>query len=359
MLATVVSAAYYMNPKVRKLIGYPGQSQNPIYPDEAEYDLRDGLLDPVLRRYSATARWPSGSATGPPEPPAIDRSGAAASNRTAAQSVALGRTTDVADVVIVGAGASGAVAARHLAAAGWRVVCLEQGDWLNASDYPGDKREWELLAETRWSADPNVRGFVRTIRATCRRPTSPRSCTTPSAAARSISGPSGRACGRRTSACARSTGIADDWPISYDELLPFYERIDLEMGISGLGGDPMYPPGAPPPLPPIPIGAPGRKAATGHERARLALVAGEPRDRLAAVREPERLHAPRHLLDGLPGGCQGVDRPDALAGGGARRRPPRHPGTSTGDRRRRARTGGRRRVRRSRRGRASPTRAMS
>lgn len=46
----LVTGAYYMHPKVRKLIGYPGQRPTPIYPDEAEHDLRDGLLDPVIER---------------------------------------------------------------------------------------------------------------------------------------------------------------------------------------------------------------------------------------------------------------------------------------------------------------------
>jgi hypothetical protein len=50
MLVLLVTGAYYMHPKVRKLIGYPGQKPSREYPDEAEYYLRDGLLDPVLAR---------------------------------------------------------------------------------------------------------------------------------------------------------------------------------------------------------------------------------------------------------------------------------------------------------------------
>jgi hypothetical protein len=55
-LAAIVTGAYYMNIKVRKLIGYPGQKPAPPYPDEADYYLADGLLDPVRtrgRRYRA------------------------------------------------------------------------------------------------------------------------------------------------------------------------------------------------------------------------------------------------------------------------------------------------------------------
>lgn len=50
LLALVVVSAYYLNPKVRRLIGYPGQKATPPFPDESDYYLRDGLLDPVLER---------------------------------------------------------------------------------------------------------------------------------------------------------------------------------------------------------------------------------------------------------------------------------------------------------------------
>jgi len=56
-------------------------------------------------------------------------------------------------------------------------------------------------------------------------------------------------------------GVADDWPVSYEELQPFYEAMDVEMGVSGLAGDPAYPPGAAPPLPPHPIHRTGRRMA--------------------------------------------------------------------------------------------------
>ena len=57
ILALVVVSAYYLNPKVRRLIGYPGQKATPPFPDESDYYLGDGLLDPVLQRgpvYRAT-----------------------------------------------------------------------------------------------------------------------------------------------------------------------------------------------------------------------------------------------------------------------------------------------------------------
>ena len=63
----------------------------------------------------------------------------------------------VAEVLIIGAGASGSVAAKHLAEAGIDVVCLEQGPRVDNSEFWGDKPEWELMAQKRWHPNPNVR----------------------------------------------------------------------------------------------------------------------------------------------------------------------------------------------------------
>ena len=40
-------------------------------------------------------------------------------------------------------------------------------------------------------------------------------------------------------------GLQPDWPISYEDLAPFYERADALVGVSGLAGDPAMPPRAP------------------------------------------------------------------------------------------------------------------
>jgi choline dehydrogenase-like flavoprotein len=67
--------------------------------------------------------------------------------------------------------------------------------------------------------------------------------------------------------CVRTLdGVADDWPFSYEKLEPFYDQMDIDMGVSGLGGDPAYPPGKAPPLPPLPIGMIGMKAAAGMNK---------------------------------------------------------------------------------------------
>src|SRR3954454_22249806 len=61
------------------------------------------------------------------------------------------------DVLIIGAGASGAAVAWRLAEAGMRVVCLEPGGWGDQQTLPGKRSDWELRRHTDFSADPNVR----------------------------------------------------------------------------------------------------------------------------------------------------------------------------------------------------------
>ena len=69
--------------------------------------------------------------------------------------------TEPADVLIIGAGASGGVVALRLAEAGFSVVCLEQGGWLDRADYPGNKLDWELKARKDWATSPNIRGLAQ------------------------------------------------------------------------------------------------------------------------------------------------------------------------------------------------------
>jgi len=50
--------------------------------------------------------------------------------------------------------------------------------------------------------------------------------------------------------------VAEDWPIDYDTLVPFFEENDRIMGVSGLTGDPGVP-SRNPPMPPLPLGRSG------------------------------------------------------------------------------------------------------
>ena len=94
-------------------------------------------------------------------------------------------------------------------------------------------------------------------------------------------------------------GVADDWPFTYEDLEPFYDQMDIEMGVSGLGRR---------------SGLSARQGAAaaaaadrqdrheggrGHEQARLALVARAERNSLAALRRAQPVRAARHLPDRL------------------------------------------------------------
>lgn len=173
---------------------------------------------------------------------------------------------EVADVLVVGAGASGSVAVKALAEKGFSVVCLEQGDWTPPSSFAGDKPEWELVKQKQWHPNPNVRGGPSDY---------PVDTTESDVNPLMYSGVGGStilyaAHWTRflpSDFRVRSMdGIADDWPFSYEELQPYYERMDREVGVSGLADNPAYPPGASYPLPPLPIGKIGRKAAEGMDK---------------------------------------------------------------------------------------------
>jgi choline dehydrogenase-like flavoprotein len=66
---------------------------------------------------------------------------------------------DEPDVLIVGAGASGAAVAWYLAREGFRVTCLEQGGWVDPRTLAGYREDWEDHRYTDFSPDPNVRAL--------------------------------------------------------------------------------------------------------------------------------------------------------------------------------------------------------
>jgi choline dehydrogenase-like flavoprotein len=59
-------------------------------------------------------------------------------------------------------------------------------------------------------------------------------------------------------------GVADDWPLTYEDLEPYYVRVEKDWGVSGLAGDTAFPPGEGPPMPPVPLSKLGRRVARAH-----------------------------------------------------------------------------------------------
>lgn len=171
-----------------------------------------------------------------------------------------------ADVLIVGAGASGGVVGRRLAEAGFDVVCLEQGQWPDRAEYPGPKPDWELQAQKQWSADPNVR------RNPADYPVNSDESAIVPLMFNGVGGSMILYAGdwpRMLPSDFRVRtldGVADDWPLTYEELEPFYDRIAREIGVSGLAGDPAYPEGDDLPLPALPLGDGVIDVVRAHDR---------------------------------------------------------------------------------------------
>jgi choline dehydrogenase-like flavoprotein len=67
------------------------------------------------------------------------------------------RPTRIVDVLIVGAGASGAAVAWSLAETRMKILCLEQGDWIKSTEFPSNGRDWEARRYTDFDISPNRR----------------------------------------------------------------------------------------------------------------------------------------------------------------------------------------------------------
>ena len=64
---------------------------------------------------------------------------------------------EICDVVIVGAGAAGSAAALKLSRSTLKVVCLEQGDFTQSADLPGNNIDWEIRKQKKFNINPNIR----------------------------------------------------------------------------------------------------------------------------------------------------------------------------------------------------------
>ena len=170
------------------------------------------------------------------------------------------------DVVIVGAGASGAAVAWSLASAGYKVVCLEQGGWIDPHALPHYKLDWELHRLTDFNADPNVRRGVEDY---------PVNNTESAFAPLMFNAVGGSTIHwsahfpryHPSDFCVRSLdGVGDDWPLTYEELEPYFDQNDTMIGVAGLHGDPSQPPRSPRQTRPVPLGPLGEAMARGFDK---------------------------------------------------------------------------------------------
>lgn len=172
---------------------------------------------------------------------------------------------DIVDVLIIGAGASSAAAAWSLADTKMRILCLEQGDWMNPAEYPSTGKHWQTLRNTEYHQSPNVR------RRDTDYPINEDESAVAIANFNGVGGGtilySGHFPRLKPSDFRVKTldGVADDWPIDYWTLEPYFAQNDINMGVSGLPGDPAIPYHEPP-LPPVPLGKVGEAMAQGFNR---------------------------------------------------------------------------------------------
>ena len=155
------------------------------------------------------------------------------------------------DVVLIGVGAVGGVAALPLARAGLDVIGLEAGNWLTARDFAPDELR------------NNIRGWPQSVQKANREvpthrrsegaPYSPRPSVHPMMNA--VGGTSLHYWGqswrlnpwdfRVVSETARRYGAGripagstvEDWPFGLEELEPYYDAVEYEVGISGQAGN--------------------------------------------------------------------------------------------------------------------------
>ncbi len=176
------------------------------------------------------------------------------------------------NAVIVGAGAGGGIVAKELSEGGLSVVLLERGGWpsfeeadhdeLSAQSYgilrnafgPDDARHRRILqdADGSWRIVRPTDGGYGVIAACVGSGTA----TYGAMAWRYLT----KDFRMRSTYGAPEGSSLEDWPISYDDLEPFYEKAEWEIGVSG---DDSQNPFAPPrrrvhPMPPLPYSKPAQ-----------------------------------------------------------------------------------------------------
>ena len=172
---------------------------------------------------------------------------------------------DKVDVLIIGSGASGATVAWSLANTNMRIVCLEQGDCVSPNYDPSNRRDQGSHTYGDFATLPIRRGSPADY------PINDIGSPIKIVNVNSVDCSTIMCMGQfprlhPSDFKVRSLdGVADDWPIDYDTLEPFYAESDRIMRVSGLAGDPAHPPKQPP-MPLLPLGKSGSHLAEAINR---------------------------------------------------------------------------------------------
>jgi choline dehydrogenase-like flavoprotein len=164
------------------------------------------------------------------------------------------------DVVIVGSGASGCLMAAKLAQAGKKVVVLEAGPPVTTDDM------WSSLI------------WARRIHGTPLTPLT--SGTEPLSLNLNFAWGSGGSAAHHFACWFRlheddftfksSYGVGLDWPMTYDDLRPYYDQIQTEVGISGDDATDLWtPPHDPYSVPPLALHAQGKTLKRGFDALKI------------------------------------------------------------------------------------------
>jgi choline dehydrogenase-like flavoprotein len=175
-------------------------------------------------------------------------------------------SNNVVDVLVVGAGASGAAFSWSLASAGIGVMCLEQGRWVNGEEYPANRIDWELSRTKHFAKDPNVRNLpedypINSINS----PITPLMYNAVGGSTIHWSGQFPRL--KPSDFRVKSLdGVGDDWPLDYYSLEKYFDLNDKMTGVAGITGDPMYPGKSSRQTPPLPLGKAGNAIVKGLDK---------------------------------------------------------------------------------------------
>lgn len=170
------------------------------------------------------------------------------------------------DVLIIGAGASGAAMAWSLAETKMHIVCLEQGGVMSPLAYPSTGRDWEARAASDFATNPNVRGLASDY------PINEDDSPIKIANFNGVGGGTVLYAGHfprfhpSDFRVKSLDGVADDWPIDYADIAPYYAENERMTGVAGLAGDPAYPQDNAQKLPPLPLGKSGETLAKGFNK---------------------------------------------------------------------------------------------
>jgi choline dehydrogenase-like flavoprotein len=172
------------------------------------------------------------------------------------------------DFVVVGSGSAGAVIARELSRKGFDVVVMEQGPRLAPQDFEHDELKYWLDSGITNNPTLSPQTFRKTPADVAKRPGAGDQNSL--IYARLVGGSSVHFTANywrlhpvdfheRSLLGAIPGAALEDWPITYDELEPYYTKVDWEIGVSGLAGaHPNEPHRSKPyPMPPMPVKSSG------------------------------------------------------------------------------------------------------